>query len=108
MTSIATCSVSTLGASSYVEVEDAPLLVTSLQWKGDCAIVSVNDDTREELAYPTLRQGQRLRPVLPVRSQTLEARLTTQAYYQLADHIVERDGGFWLQARGAFHPIRDA
>ena len=40
-----------------------------------------------------------------VRDNHLSARITTPAYYQLADHIEETDKGFALSAAGSLYPI---
>ncbi len=96
---------------AYVEVDDAHLLVTSLQWQGDTAILKLNDGTSEELAYETLVQGADSAMYCTVRKGVLSARFLTQAYYQLATHIDETgDTGstretFALRARGNLYPI---
>ncbi len=83
---------------AYIDVEDAPLLVTGLRWRDDgTAWLSINDGTEQELAYDTLRAGDDNAMYCKVRGGRIDARLTTQAYYALADHIVEGDDGFALR-----------
>lgn len=93
---------------AYLDVEDAHLLVTSTRWEGDRAILTLNDGSEEELDYSTLRQGRGYALYCRVRGGTLEARFTTPAYYALAEHILETDHGFALEAAGTEHPIAGA
>jgi hypothetical protein len=93
---------------AYVEIEDAFLLVTSARWDGDRAFVQLNDDSGEELAYGTLEQGDDDALYCKARGGKLRARITTPAYYVLAERIEETDDGFALRAAGELHPIAPA
>ena len=91
---------------AYLEVEDAHLLVVSARWQGDCATVTLNDGATEELAYDTLCTADDNALYCAVRAGRLEARITTPAYYALAEHIEEHgDGGFALRAAGGLFVI---
>jgi len=85
---------------AYVEVEDALLLVVSVRWVGDRAFIKTNDDAEEELRYSSLEQARDNSLYCRVRDSGLLARVTTPAYYTLAEHIEEAPGGFELVAAG--------
>lgn len=89
---------------AYVEVEDAHLLVLSARWDRDRALVRLNDGSEEELRYDSLYVGDGDALYCTVRGGRLEARVTTPAYYVLAEHIVPGNGDdgeeFVLHARG--------
>lgn len=91
---------------AYVDVDDAHLLATSLRWDGDRAFVRLNDGSEEELDYPSLRRGEGDALYCSARAGALEARLTTPAYYALAERLVETGDGFAVRARGSDWPIR--
>lgn len=86
---------------AYLEVEDTPLLVLSARWQGDGAVVTLNDGTEEELAYDSLRTGEDDALYCRVRAGRLEARITTPAYYAIAERIEETADGFALRAAGS-------
>lgn len=90
---------------AYIEVEDAHLLATSARWQGDRAFVTLNDGSEEELAYDTLEIGPGDALYCQVRGRRLRARITTPAYYALAERIEETADGFALRAAGAEFPI---
>ncbi|HLU67405.1 MAG TPA: hypothetical protein VKZ63_14065 [Kofleriaceae bacterium] len=91
---------------AYVDVDDAELLAVSARWDGEAAVLRLNDDSEEELAYETLAIGAGDALYCAVRGGRLTARITTPAYYTLAERIVEDPSGFSLRARGRLHPIR--
>lgn len=102
---------------AYVEVEDAHLLVLSARWRDERAWLVLSDGTEEELRYDSLRVADDDALYCRVRGGRLRARVTTPAYYTLAEHMVavdeerpapEADAGaaFALQARGQRFPIR--
>lgn len=78
---------------AYLEVEDAHLLVLSVEWRGERAFLHLNDGTEEELAYHSLRAAADHALYCSVRGGTLSARLTTPAYHALAERIIEADPG---------------
>ena len=91
---------------AYVNVDDAELLALSARWEGDRAILALNDETEEELDYASLAASPDNALYCRVRSGRLTARITTPAYYILAQRIEESpEGGFCLRAAGKLHPI---
>ena len=93
---------------AYLEVEDADLLAVSARWDGDRAILGLNDETEEELDYPSLRVGPGDALYCRARGGRLIARIATPAYYILAERIEDTPSGFVLHAAGALHPISQA
>jgi len=90
---------------AYVDVEDAHLRATSARWDGDRAIVVLDDGSEEELDYDSLATGPDRALYCRVRGGRLRCRLTTAAYYILAERVIETPNGFALRAAGALHPI---
>lgn len=108
----------TPGEKWRIQVEDAPLLAHSLQvaGEGDQQVISVTTNMGETLeigqqhplevaTYPDSGEP---RPLVTVR-HGVEARLVTAAYYDLAEHVVERnqDGHpvLGVFSHGIFHKI---
>ncbi len=93
---------------AYIEVEDAELLALSARWDSDRAFLMLSDGSEEELAYASLRVGPGDALYCDARDGRLTARLTTPAYYSVAERIEARDdGGFELVAAGSRYPIRE-
>ena len=90
---------------AYVDVDDAPLLVVSARWQADRGFIALNDGTEEELRYESLQVGQGDAMYCRARGGVLEARITTPAYYALAEHIEQTDSGFALRAGERVFPI---
>jgi len=90
---------------AYIDVEDTPLLVVSARWQGDHVLVGINDGSSEELRYDTLVSGEDNALYCNVRNGSLEARLTTPAFYALAEGLVEAGDGYALRAVGQRFPI---
>jgi hypothetical protein len=90
---------------AYVDVEDACLLVTSIRWQGDRALATFNDGSEHELDYASLGVGAGDALYCSARGGVLDARLTTPAYYALAERIEEHGDGFALRARGRLFVI---
>ncbi len=77
---------------AYVEVEDAELLVLSARWEGDRAFLTLNDGSEEELDYGSLRAAEDNALYCAARQGRLEARITTPAYYALAERVEHAEG----------------
>ena len=90
---------------AYVDVEDALLLVTSLRWQGDEAIVRLNDESEEVLDPTTLCRSPSDIMYCRVRGSRLPARITTPAYYVLAERVEEDNEGFVLSVAGTNYSI---
>ena len=92
---------------AYVDVEDADLLALSARWAGERPILVLNDEQEEELDPTTLELGDGGALYCRVRGGVLTARITTPAYYTLAERIDETaSGSFALRSAGQLHPIR--
>ena len=92
---------------AYVDVEDAMLLAVSARWEGDRALIALNDASEEELAYDTLKVDPRDDALYcRARDRRLETRITTPAYYVLADRIQLAGDRFALAARGQMFAIQ--
>jgi hypothetical protein len=72
---------------AYVEVEDTPLVATSLRWDGDHALLGLTDGSEEPLAPETLTLDAAGTLRCTVRGGRLEARLATAAATALAERI---------------------
>lgn len=95
---------------AYIDVEDADLLAVSARWDGNRAWLRLNDDSEEELSYATLEIGAGDALYCRVRGGRLRARVTTPAYYVLAERIRPADAdesSFVLDAGGLVFPIRE-
>lgn len=90
---------------AYIEVDDAPLLVTSARWQGHRVFVTLNDGSTEELRYDSLVNDDDHALYCKVRGGKLDARLTTPAFYAVAEGMVEVADGFALRAAGGQFPI---
>ena len=93
---------------AYLDVDDAHLLVTAARWDGDRAFVATNDGAEQELEYSSLRVGGENALYCRVRGDRLDARVTTPAYYVLAERLEETDSGFSLRAAGRLFRIAAA
>ncbi|HEY5921668.1 MAG TPA: hypothetical protein VIV11_08350 [Kofleriaceae bacterium] len=92
---------------AYVDVEDAHLRAKSARWNGDRCTVLWDDDQEEELDYGSLCQAEDHALYANVRGR-LKGRIGGPAYHQVAEHIVEIDSGFALEAAGKRWPIKNA
>ena len=91
---------------AYVDVDDAELLALSARWQGDRAFLTLNDESDEELDYASLEVDADNALYCSARGGRLTARITTPAYYALAERIEETSTGrFVLRAAGAEHAI---
>ena len=95
---------------AYVEVEDAPFVVTTvlLEHEADGVHVSLqlSDGSLEELAYDTLGVGADNALYCEVKAGRFSARFSRSAYYLLGELIEEAEGGFALRAGGGLWPLR--
>jgi hypothetical protein len=90
---------------AYLEVEDTPLVATSLRWVGDQALLGLSDGSEEPLdpATVTLDQAGVLR--CRARGGRLEARLGTAAASALAERIEAPGERPVLVLGGRRHPL---
>ena len=99
------------GERCYVEVEDTAFVI----WQADleesgrtrCERITLrlSDFTREELLPETLFVGKEEVLYCKVKNGTFPARFNRPAYYQLAEHIQEENGAFYLPLNGRKYSI---
>ncbi len=93
----------------YITVEDAPFQITGVSFEGDAPHTRVelilDDETREELDYGSLRQRANNVLYCRVKDGRFDARFQRNAYYKLAG-LVEFEGEEpGLVAAGRLWPI---
>ena len=95
------------GERCYVTVEDTPFIIyrVVLEESNDVGtpsrfIIFLSDDTQEDLMPDTLHVGDLNVLYCRVRKATFPARFNRAAYYQLAAHIEEDNGRFYLPLNG--------
>ena len=95
---------------AYVEVEDAPFIVTTVLLDREADEVHVglqlSDGSSEELPYDTLRVGPDNALYCEVKGGRFSARFSRAAYYLLGELIEEADGDFGLRAAGGLWPLK--
>lgn len=100
------------GSRCYVDVADTAFVVRSVTRQDDAGwakfLLSLSDDTEEELLPDTLRVGERNVLYCRVKGRRFPARFKRPAYYELARHVAEEGGRFYLPLNGVKHPIRGA
>jgi hypothetical protein len=90
------------GKRCYVEVEDTAFVVRNMAYQdatGDTAarvILSLSDDSHEDLAPETLYVGKDNILYCRVKGSAFPARFNRPAYYQLAKRIIDENGVFYL------------
>ena len=82
-----------------VDVEDAPLVVRSIEATPDALTLILSDGSREPLDPATLRQRADHVVTCAVKGGAFPARFSRPAYYMLAE-LLEPDGGGYLLAVG--------
>ena len=78
----------------YLDVEDAPFVVTTLRFDGPRILLHLVDDTEEELAYETLRL-QHGTAYATVKGR-FPGRFSRAAWSALGERLSERDDGIYL------------
>jgi uncharacterized protein len=86
---------------AYVDVEDTPLVATSLRWEGQRALLGLTDGAEEALDPATVTVDDMGILRCQVRGGRLEARLATAAAAALAERIeLDAHGRPVLRAEG--------
>ena len=99
------------GQRCYVEVEDTAFVVRSVLFKegeqpgNDRFILSLSDDTQEELMPDTLFVGEDNVLYCSVKNRTFPARFNRAAYYQFAAYVEEENGTYYLSFNGQKNKI---
>jgi hypothetical protein len=94
------------GERCYVEVEDTAYVVKQVipQRQGPAGnirfMLSLSDDSLEELMPDTLFVGNDHVLYCAIRGGTFPARFSRPAYYQLAQHVEEQQGIYFLAVDG--------
>ena len=100
------------GEHCYVDVEDTAFVVKRTTYPREESgkragfMVSLSDDTEEELIPDTLYLGEENVLYCRVKKGAFPARFNRAAYYQLAAHIEEEGEGFVLPINGKKFKIR--
>jgi hypothetical protein len=100
------------GQRCYVEAEDTAFVVLRVVWqeKGkedgkERFILSLSDDTQEELMPDTIYVGRDNVLYCSVKNRTFPARFNRAAYYQLAAYVEEEKGVYYLPLNGQKNKI---
>ncbi|MFH1242473.1 MAG: hypothetical protein V1689_08935 [Pseudomonadota bacterium] len=99
------------GNRCYVDVEDTAYVVRGVVYeeaKGDQTgrfILYLSDYTYEELIPDTLVVGKENVLYCRVKGGAFPARFNRAAYYQLAEHVEERDNAYYLPLGGERYRI---
>ena len=98
----------------YVDVEDTAFVVRRVSYgeehqdRASRIELSLSDDTKEALIPDSLYVGRENILYCKVKSGLFPARFNRAAYYQLAEHIEEEDGVYFLPLNGQKYVIRSA
>jgi len=91
------------GERCHVDVEDTPFIVRKALFKDSVqstrsrVILFLSDETQENLSPESLYVGIENVLYCRVRGGTFPARFDRPAYYQLAQHIEEAEGSYFLR-----------
>ncbi|MDZ7698778.1 MAG: DUF1285 domain-containing protein [Deltaproteobacteria bacterium] len=102
------------GETCYVEVEDTAFVVRRVVFdsggggQASQFVLTLSDETEEALTPDTLYVGDENVLYCRVKEKRFPARFMRSAYYQLADHIIEKDGSFFLPLNKTTYPISEA
>ncbi len=90
----------------YVDVEDTAFVVQrAFHEDKNRFLLSLNDDTQEELDPETLLVGKQNVLYCRVKNGAFPARFNRAAYYQLAQYVEEDSGTFYLPGNGEKYVI---
>lgn len=100
------------GQRCYVDVEDTAFVVRRVVRQDkekedgtDSFVLSLSDDTQEDLVPDTLCVGLDNILYCSVKNRTFPARFTRAAYYQLAEYVEEENGKYYLPLNGRMNLI---
>ncbi|SPD71924.1 conserved hypothetical protein [uncultured Desulfobacterium sp.] len=100
------------GKPCYVEVEDTAFVVRNVHYvedsKGeeDRFVLSLSDDTNEDLMPETLYVGDNNVMYCSVKNAVFPARFNRTAYYELVKHIEEKNDSYYLPVSGRDYEIK--
>jgi len=99
------------GERCHVDVEDTPFIVRKALFKDSVQstrsriILFLSDETQENLSPESLYVGIENVLYCRVRGGTFPARFDRPAYYQLAQHIEQMEGSYFLRMNGKKYMI---
>ena len=102
------------GKRCYVDVADTAFVVWSVLYRDGMDgrnarfILSISDDSQEELRPETLYVGKDNILYCRIKEAAFPARFNRAAYYLLAAHIEEQDNAFYLPLNGTQYEIKGA
>jgi hypothetical protein len=95
------------GQKCYVDVEDTAFVVWEATLEGgERIVIRLSDDTWESLNLDTLYVGGDNVLYCRVKDGRFPARFRRAAYYQLAEHVQEELGEYFIFLHGRKHVIR--
>jgi hypothetical protein len=83
------------GFRTYVEFQDRPFLVKSVDIKRDKIVISLNDATKEDLNIKSLFFKGRI-PYCTVKKEKFTAKFSRPALFQLSKAITTKNGDFYI------------
>ena len=90
----------------YAEVEDTPFVVKMVNKKNGKYFAVLNDETIEELIPGQITICTANVPYTMVKNKKFKARFTTQAYYEFAKNIIQKEDGFYIDTADGNIKIR--
>jgi hypothetical protein len=99
------------GQTCYVDVEDTAFVVWKVVFESreqghERFLVWLSDDTQETLDLETFYVGGGNVLYCRVKDGRFPARFRRAAYYQLAEHVEEENGEYFISLHGRKHVIR--
>ncbi|MEW5724784.1 MAG: hypothetical protein AB1896_16855 [Thermodesulfobacteriota bacterium] len=99
------------GQECFVEVEDTFFVIIRAAGRPagtappEAVVITLNDGTKEELDPATVWQNKDNVLYALVKDGRFPARFLRPGYYQLAEHLVEKDGRYVLPVGGGEYPL---
>jgi hypothetical protein len=91
-----------VGPFTYpIRVDDTGFFVERVDLDAEPPLLHLSDESTEELDVATLTYQPHGRLYCAVKGGKFRARFKKPAYYALAEHFTERDGGIWVDLAGA-------
>jgi len=92
----------------YIEVEDAPFVVRTVEEKEDGLYIILNDETSERLDFERLWIGDENVPYCKVKGGLFHARFLRPAYYELMKYLEydEEKGEYFIETEKGKHQIK--
>lgn len=101
------------GKICFVDVEDTAFVVRRVVFEAgqggeeDRFLLFLSDDMQEALLPETLSLGPENVMYCRVKEGRFPARFNRSAYYQLAGHVEEEDGRFFIPLNGKQYPLEE-